>query len=266
MSLRLNNLKISYEKYNVIDDVSIKINKGDIVSIIGRNGCGKSTVLKTIINLLELDSGFVEFDKTDVRKYKRKDLAKKIAFLSQQKLSYPDLTVETLVSYGRYPHLKFGKFLNSNDKKIIDESLKKTGVYHLKDKSIKKLSGGERQRAWIAMAICQEPEILILDEPTTYLDVAYQIEVLDLIKELNETLGMTIVMVLHDINLASRYSKTIYAIKDKKVFACGTPNMIVCPRVLEEVFTINGDFYVDEENKCPFFIPKKSKNKKEEIK
>lgn len=263
MFLNLNDLKISYEKYNVIDGVTMKINKGDIVSIIGRNGCGKSTVLKTIINLLNLDSGFVAFNNTDIRKYRTKDLAKKIAFLSQQKLSYPDLTVETLVSYGRYPHLKLGKFLNEYDHKVVEDSLKKTGIYHLKDKSIKKLSGGERQRAWIAMAICQEPEILILDEPTTYLDIAYQIEVLDLVKELNETLNMTIVMVLHDINLAARYSKMIYALKDKKIFACGTPEMVVSPKVLEEVFTINGDFYVDEENNCPFFIPKKSKTKKE---
>lgn len=264
--LNLDKIKISYEKYNVIDDVSITVSKGDMISIIGRNGSGKSTILKTVINLIKLDSGFITFENKDVIKYKTKELAKKIAYVSQQKMAYPDLNVETLVSYGRYPHIKLGKFLNEHDKKIIYDALHKTGLYELKNKSVRKLSGGERQRAWIAMALCQEPEVLILDEPTTYLDVAYQIEILDLIKELNESLNMTIVMVLHDINLASRYSKKIYAIKDKKIYACGTPDKIVCPKVLEEVFTINGDFYMDEEYQCPFFIPKKSKNKKEEHK
>lgn len=248
MYLDIDDLKISYEKYNVIDGVNLSIEQGDIVSIIGRNGCGKSTILKAIINLLSIDRGKITFRGKEVKKYKAKELAQKIAFLSQQKLAYPDLTVETLVSYGRYPHLKFGKFLNEQDRNVIDKALHQTGIYHLKDKSIKKLSGGERQRAWIAMAICQEPEILILDEPTTYLDIAYQIEVLELIKKLNEESHMTIIMVLHDINLAARYSKKIYAIKDKKIYAYGEPQHIVCAKVMEEVFTIKGDFYVDKEN------------------
>jgi len=257
MYLEFKNLKISYEKHNVIKDFNLNINKGEIISIIGKNGTGKSTILKSIIKILKIEEGQINLEKKNIKDYKLKELAKKIAFMSQQKRTYSSLKVKTLVSYGRYPHLKFGKFLSNHDKDIIDDSLKKTGIFHLKDKYVTKLSGGELQRAWIAMAICQEPEILILDEPTTYLDIAYQIELLELIKELNQKLKMTIIMVLHDINLASRYSNKIYALKNKKIHAGGEVLEVINLKTLKEVFDINGKIYYDQENKCPFFIPQK---------
>jgi iron complex transport system ATP-binding protein len=163
--------------------------------------------------------------------------------------------VRTLVSYGRYPHGKFGKGLTLEDKKIVDETLAFTGLTDLQFQTLSTLSGGERQRAWIAMAICQRTEILILDEPTTYLDISYQVEVLELVQKLNRQFGTTIIMVLHDLNLAARYSDKLYAIKNRGVHSEGCPKEIITCENLYEVFEINAEIFEDKINGCPYFIP-----------
>lgn len=167
------------------------------------------------------------------------------------------MLVEALVSYGRFPHLRFGKSLSKEDKDIVEWAMEKTGVVSLRNRNVITLSGGERQRAWIAMALAQKTDILVLDEPTTYLDISYQMEVLELIKELNETLGISIVMVLHDLNQAIRYSDRIYVLKDGLVFDHGDPCEILNKEILKDVFNIEADIYEDLQNNCPYIIPNK---------
>ncbi len=184
-----------------------------------------------------------------------KFIAQKIAYLAQVHPSPPDIDVRTLVSYGRYPYTKFGRGLTAVDGEVIDRVLQMTGLMTLQHQVLSTLSGGERQRAWIAMTICQEPEILILDEPTTYLDISYQVEVLELIRRLNREMGITIIMVLHDLNLAARYSDRLYAIKDGGLCASGRPAEVLTRQNLKEIFQIDAVVYQDEINHCPFFIP-----------
>jgi iron complex transport system ATP-binding protein len=162
-----------------------------------------------------------------------------------------------LVSYGRFPHLGFRKKLGKIDNEIIQWAMEKTGVFSLRDRNVMTLSGGERQRAWISMALAQKPKILILDEPTTYLDISYQMEVLELVKELNETLGITVIMVLHDLNQAARYSDKIYVLMNGKVCKCGHPEKIMNSELIRDVFRIDASIYEDKINNCPYFIPNK---------
>lgn len=180
-----------------------------------------------------------------------------MAILPQVKNISADITVENLVSYGRYPHLGFGKRINKDDKDIINWAIEKTGLIEFRNRHVANLSGGERQRAWIAMALAQKPKILILDEPTTYLDISYQLEVLELVKELNESLGITVIMVLHDLNQASRYSDNIYVLRDGRICEYGKPNNIIRSELLKDVFRIEAHIYQDKVNNCPYFIPHK---------
>lgn len=177
--------------------------------------------------------------------------------LPQVKNVSSDISVEELVSYGRYPHLKFGKRLGKTDKEIIEWALEKTGLVEMKDRYVVTLSGGERQRAWIAMSLAQKPKILLLDEPTTFLDICYQLETLELIRQLNETLEITVVMVLHDLNQAARYSDNMLVIHEGKLLEYGEPCKIVNKGLLKNIFKIEADIYEDKINNCPYFIPKK---------
>ena len=252
------NITIAYDKKTVLKNFSLEIPKGKSVALVGANGCGKTSLLKLISRAVSPKEGKVIFDDKDLFSYKRKEIAKRIAYLSQDHLSTPDIDVKTLVSYGRYPYTHLGRGLSKEDRAVIDRSLKITGLSELSDRPLNSLSGGERQRAWIAMAICQEPEVLILDEPTTYLDIGYQIEVLEVIKTLNKKYGITILTVLHDLNLASRYSDLIYMIKDGSLFAGGSPGDTITRENLLKVFSIEAEILEDKNNSCPYFIPSKS--------
>lgn len=251
-------ISIKYGKKQILSNVNINFPKGKIITLIGKNGCGKSSLLKTISHSVTPCSGCVMYENKPIAKYKSKEIAKKIAYLPQVHYSPPDIDVRTLVSYGRYPHTKFGRGMTLEDKYIIDETLKFTGLEALQGQILSTLSGGERQRAWIAMAICQKPEILILDEPTTYLDISYQVEVLELVRKLNTEFGITIIMVLHDLNLAARYSDKLYIIKDGDVYAEGYPEDIITTKNLYDVFEIEAEIFEDKINQCPFFIPQKT--------
>ncbi len=254
-------ISISYGKREILNNVTLEFNEGKIYSIIGQNGCGKTSLLKLISKVVKQTSGDVYLNDVSLKGIKSKEIAKTIAYVSQYHPDLADIDVRTLISYGRYPYKKFGQGNTAEDREIIDRAIQLTNLEKLQDSSVSTLSGGERQRAWIAMALAQQPKILILDEPTTYLDISYQIEVLDLISELNKELGITIIMVLHDLNLASRYSDFLYALKDKKVFAYGTPEEVITFDNLNEVFNIESKITVDEISGKPYFYPLKTRRK-----
>jgi len=246
------NISINYDKRKILDDVTLSFEKGRITTIIGKNGCGKSSLLKCLVRPKQYQSGEIILEDLPIKSYSKKDLAKKIAYLPQIHEIPSDITVETLVSYGRYPYQRFGKSLTKEDKSIIDESIQLCGLDSLREEVVTKLSGGETQRAFIAMCICQKPDIFILDEPTTYLDISYQYELLELIRKLNVETNMTIIMVLHDLNLASRYSDYIYAINDKKVDCYGTPEKIFNKENLLKLFNI--ETTIMNKDGYPYFL------------
>ena len=251
-------MTISYGQHVVIEDVTVAFEKGRTTTLIGANGCGKTSLLKTISRAVRPDRGHVIYDGKPLSAYSSKTLAKKIAYLPQVHSSPEDIDVKTLVSHGRYPYKQFGRGLSKTDREIVDDTLQLTGLKALEHRMVQTLSGGERQRAWIAMTICQQPEVLVLDEPITYLDIGYQLEVMELIRTLDQTLHLTIVMVLHDINLAARYSHYLYAIKDKGIHFCGCPRETVTHANMKEVFGINAQILNDVKNDCPFVIPEKN--------
>lgn len=249
------NVSVRYGKKTILSQLSLEVPKGKIMTLIGQNGCGKSTLLKIIPRAVTPQSGYCTLDGKPIGAYPSKILARRIAYLAQVHTSPPDIDVRTLVSYGRYPYRKAGRGLTKTDGEIVARVIRMTGLEPLSEQSLSTLSGGERQRAWIAMTVAQEPEILILDEPTTYLDIGYQIEVLELVRHLNRTLGITILMVLHDLNLAARYSDVLAAIRDGNVYTSGTPNTVLTPENLHALFGIDATVTRDEAHDCPFFIP-----------
>ena len=252
------NICVEYGKKEVLRGLTLDIPRGKVVTLIGQNGCGKSTLLKTVSKAVTPRQGEVVFLDRKLSAYPPRRLAQKIAYLAQVHESPPDIDVRTLVSYGRFPYSRFGRGMTAEDSRIIDRALSLTGLTDLSDRILSTLSGGERQRAWIAMTIAQEPEILILDEPTTYLDVSYQVEVLELIRRLNRELGITIVMVLNDINLAARYSDCLAAIRGGVLFAAGTPDEMVTEKNLHDIFEIEAAVYKDPIHGCPYFIPQRT--------
>ncbi|AVQ39240.1 MULTISPECIES: ABC transporter ATP-binding protein [Clostridium] len=240
-SITTTNLAIAYEDKLIVDGLNMNIPKGKITTIIGPNGCGKSTVLKTIGRILEPKEGLVYLNGDDIRNLSTKEVAQKMAILPQSPQAQGGLTVGELVSYGRFPHKKgFGK-LSLEDKKVIEWALDITKLTELEVTMVDNLSGGQRQRVWIAMALAQQTDLILLDEPTTYLDMAYQLEVLELLYNLNRKQSCTIVMVLHDLNLAARFADYMIAIRSGSVISHGTPEEIMTKKVLKDTFNIDAE-------------------------
>ncbi len=239
-AIKTEKLAVGYDKTIIVPELDVGFKKGGITSIIGANGCGKSTVLKAIGRIIPKAGGAVIINGKDVGDLKNKDIAKELAVLPQAPHAPGTLTCFELVSYGRFPYQKgFGR-LTKTDREIIEWALGVTNMSEFRDREIAYLSGGQRQRVWIAMALAQQTGIILLDEPTTYLDLCHQLEVLELLKKLNETQGTTIIMVLHDLNLASRYSDELLALKDGKVYSFGTPQEVFTETMLQECFRIDG--------------------------
>ncbi|MEW5549923.1 ABC transporter ATP-binding protein [Peribacillus frigoritolerans] len=233
------NLNIGYGERLIVKDLSVEIPDKKITTIIGSNGCGKSTLLKAITRIIPNQSGTVVLDGVNISKESTKILARKMAILPQTPESASGLTVGELVSYGRFPYQKgFGR-LTQKDYDVIDWALEVTGTKDFKFRPVDALSGGQRQRVWIAMALAQETEIIFLDEPTTYLDMAHQLEVLELLQRLNVEQGRTIVMVLHDLNQAARFADYIIALKDGEIVKAGDCEEVITHEVLKEVFHID---------------------------
>lgn len=257
MELKVEGLNVGYDDKKILKDISFNVNAGEIVTIIGPNGSGKSTLIKTISRYLKPKSGSIYLDRVNINQINSKEIARNLAVLPQVKGVSSDISIEELVSYGRYPHIKFGKRMSKGDKDIVTWALEKTGLLEMKDRYVVTLSGGERQRAWIAMSLAQKPKILLLDEPTTFLDICYQLEILELVKELNKTLGITVVMVLHDLNQAARYSDKMLVINNGELWEYGEPCKVVSGELLKNIFKIDADIYEDKINNCPYFIPRK---------
>lgn len=253
--LKTDNLVLGYGDRYIVKDIGLHVEKGDLITIIGVNGSGKSTLLKAMSRSIKPLKGMVYLNGKSIFKQDPREVAKKLAILPQMPHVPDDFTVRDLVSYGRYPYHGWNNQMSQEDFKIVDWAIEVTKIQYLQHRMVSTLSGGERQRAWIALALAQQPEILLLDEPTTFLDISYQFEILELIRKLNQKLDLTIVMVLHDLNQAARYSKKIVILKDGKIYKSGSPSEIINKEILEDVFNINVKVFNDDENNCPYFIP-----------
>ncbi|MBS4209322.1 ABC transporter ATP-binding protein [Bacillus sp. FJAT-50079] len=245
--LTVDQVAVGYANAMIIDGLSVKIPERKITTIIGPNGCGKSTLLKAIARILKTQKGTVLLEGRAIHQLSTKEIAKKMAILPQTAEAPPGLTIFELVSYGRYPHQRGFGTLKKEDLQHIHWAIDVTGLSELKDRPVEALSGGQRQRVWIAMALAQDTEILILDEPTTYLDLAHQLDILLLLKRLNEEEGKTIVMVLHDLNHASRFSDYMIAMKDGTIVTEGAPDEVMTCANLQAVFEIHATLMA-----CPF--------------
>lgn len=248
-------LVLGYDKKIIVQDLNIQIPEGKISVIIGGNGCGKSTFLKSLARLIQPFKGNITLNGTDIHQFKSKAFARNLGLLPQYCLVPSGIKVRDLVARGRFPYQDFFGGLKEEDYSIVEEAMKMMGIYELMDVEVESLSGGQRQRVWIAMVLAQDTDILLLDEPTTYLDIAYQLEILDLLIDLNRKKKTTIVMVLHDINLSARYADYIFALKKGKLIKEGTPREVITPETMREVFGIEGMIVEDPISKTPLLVP-----------
>ncbi|WP_282791420.1 ABC transporter ATP-binding protein [Streptomyces sp. CC224B] len=247
-------VSVGYGGSMVIDDLDVAIPPGVITTIIGPNGCGKSTLLRTLSRLLKPAKGAVVLDGQDIVKLKTKDVAKKLGLLPQAPVAPEGLTVADLVARGRHPHQSWLRQWSSDDVDVVERALAMTGVSDLADRPVDALSGGQRQRVWISMTLAQGTDLLLLDEPTTYLDLAHAVDVLDLVDDLHES-GRTVVMVLHDLNLATRYSDHLVVMKDGAVLAQGHPRDVITADLLEEAFGLRAKVVDDPVGDRPLIVP-----------
>lgn len=246
--MEIKNVTFSYDNVtNRLKSVSSEIEIGKITTIIGPNGCGKSTLLSVMSRNHAPSSGEVILDGKAISEYKPKEFARKLAVVHQQNEAPADITVEKLISFGRMPYKNIFSPQTDDDREAIERALVCTNLQSKRDKPIYALSGGERQRVWIAMTLAQNTPMLFLDEPTTYLDIYYQLEILELVKELNEVYGLTIVMVLHDINQAIRYSDHIIVMKDGEIITKGNPNDVITEEMVKAIYGVDVIVKQDED-------------------
>nr|WP_145405902.1 ABC transporter ATP-binding protein [Paenibacillus xylanexedens] len=253
--LKAKELTISYGAEPIIENLNLTIPKGEITVLIGSNGCGKSTLLRTMARLLKASAGTVLLDGEEIAKLPTKEISRRMSILPQGPTAPEGLTVSQLVRQGRYPHQTWLKQWSREDERMVELALESTHLTALADRPVDALSGGQRQRAWIAMTLAQGTGTLLLDEPTTYLDMTHQIDILDLLFELNEKEGRTIVMVLHDLNLACRYAHHIVAVHNKSIYAEGKPEDIITRELVRNVFQMECDIAVDPLFGTPTCIP-----------
>lgn len=229
-------LELGYDNKSIINALDLKIEANKITVLVGGNGCGKSTLLKSFARLLKPQAGQILLKNQDIHTLQGKQVARSLAILPQGPIAPEGLTVEQLVKQGRYPHQNWLQSWSEDDEQFVGKALNDTNMTEFASRTVASLSGGQRQRAWIAMALAQNTEILLLDEPTTYLDLSHQIEILDLLYELNQKAGTTILMVLHDLNLACRYAHKMIAVKSGTVHCQGAPEHILNVQMVKDVF------------------------------
>lgn len=253
--LRGDRLTLGYGKKVVADDLSVAIPDGHFTAIIGPNGCGKSTLLRTLSRLMTPTQGHVYLDGEQIQRFNSKEVARRIGLLAQNATTPGDITVQELVSRGRYPHQPLFTRWRQEDDRAVQRAMEATGVADLALQSVDTLSGGQRQRAWIAMVLAQETAIMLLDEPTTWLDISYQIDLLELLSELNREQGYTLAAVLHDLNQACRYATHLIALRDGKIVAQGAPKEIVTAELIEAVYGLRCMIIDDPVAHTPLVVP-----------
>ncbi|WP_110926728.1 ABC transporter ATP-binding protein [Bacillus massiliglaciei] len=253
---RVHNLVSGYDHKTIIHGIDLKIPKNKISVIIGANGCGKSTLLKTMAKLIKPEEGEITLDGKAIHQYPSKQLARMLGLLPQSPVIPEGITVADLVGRGRFPHQSLFSGWSKKDHEAVEEAMEFMNIIEFANRDIDELSGGQRQRVWIAMALAQQTDILFLDEPTTFLDITYQVEILDLLTHLNRTHGTTIVMVLHDINLSARYADHIIAVKEGKLIAEGQPVEVLTSDLVKTVFDLDCTVIPDPISDTPLIIPK----------
>ncbi|MBJ8346394.1 ABC transporter ATP-binding protein [Antrihabitans sp. YC2-6] len=246
---------LGYGSRVVVDKLDLALDSGVITTVIGPNGCGKSTLLRSLGRLLAPKQGRVLLDGKAISSMKTRDVAKILGVLPQAPIAPEGLTVADLVARGRHPHQSWVRQWSADDESEVAEALALTGIADLADRPLDELSGGQRQRAWISMALAQGTDVLLLDEPTTYLDLAHSVEVLDLVDRLHSEMGRTVVMVLHDLNLAVRYSDRLVVMSDGKIVASGPPQDVISADLLREVFNLEATVIDDPVSDRPLIVP-----------
>ncbi|WP_405955978.1 ABC transporter ATP-binding protein [Streptomyces phaeochromogenes] len=248
-------LTLAYEDRTVVRELDLAIPDGRVTVVVGPNACGKSTTLRALGRLLKPKGGAVLLDGTSLAKLPTKRIAQQIGLLPQTPVAPEAITVADLVSRGRQPHQSWWQQWSEADERAVTEAMERTDVASLAERPVDELSGGQRQRVWIAMALAQETELLLLDEPTTYLDIAHQVEVLDLVRQLNHDRGRTVVVVLHDLNQAARYADHLVAMKEGQIVAAGPPSEIVTADLVREVFGLECVVVPDPVTGSPLVVP-----------
>jgi iron complex transport system ATP-binding protein len=254
--LAAESLTLAYGDRTIIDALDLTVPPGRITAIVGANGCGKSTLLRALARLLPPRRGQVVLDGKALSSIPSKEIARTLGLLPQSPIAPEGIAVTDLVGRGRHPHQKLLSRWSARDYEVVALSLAATGISDLADRSVDELSGGQRQRVWIAMALAQETDILLLDEPTTFLDVAHQVEVLDLLTDLNRDRGTTIAMVLHDINLAARYADHIIAVRFGRIIAQGRPGDVITSHLIRDVFDLDSLVVEDPVSATPIVLPR----------
>lgn len=257
MSERLygTDLTLAYEQRVISSGLDVSIPDNSFTVIVGANACGKSTLLRALSRMLKPAKGAAYLDGKAITSMPSKEVARRLGLLPQTPIAPDGITVADLVARGRYPHQRLLRQWSRDDERIVSEAMEATGVGELADRYVDELSGGQRQRVWIAMTLAQQTKILLLDEPITFLDIAYQIDVLDLCADLHEEQGYTLVAVLHDLNLACRYASHLIAMRDGRIVAQGPPAEIVSADLVEEVFGLSCQIAEDPQTGTPMVVP-----------
>lgn len=255
-TLTAEDLTLGYRDRTVVRSLDLVVPPGRVTAVVGANACGKSTLLRALSRLLAPRAGHVLLDGRDVQRRPAKELARTLGLLPQSPLAPDGIVVADLVARGRHPHQGVFSRWSAQDERAVAEALLATGTHDLADRPVDELSGGQRQRVWIAMALAQQTDVLLLDEPTTFLDVSHQVEVLDLLLDLNHGRGTTIVMVLHDLNLAARYADHLVAVAGGRVHAAGPPGEVLTEDRVRTVFGLDSTVITDPVSGRPLVLPR----------
>ncbi|MFV0519263.1 MAG: ABC transporter ATP-binding protein [Lachnospirales bacterium] len=253
-AITVQDLDVAYDDKYIIKNLNLEIPKGKITMIIGSNGCGKSTLLKSISRILKAKKGDILINSTTIKSQAPKEIAKQMSILPQSPIVPSGLLVRELVSYGRFPYQSAMGRLTKEDLDIVNWAMEETGVLDFAERPVDSLSGGQRQRVWIALTLAQDTDIIVLDEPTTYLDMAHQLEILLLLKKLNKEHNRTIVMVLHELNNANKFADNLVGIKDGEILFQGAPLNVITEENLKSIYGINAKLQVDENNEYPICV------------
>ena len=253
--LRGEALTLAYGKKTIAESLNVTIPDGHFTAIIGPNGCGKSTLLRTLSRLMTPVHGHVYLDGEEIQRYASKEVARRVGLLAQNATTPGDISVQELVARGRYPHQPLFTRWRQEDEDAVQRAMQATGIVNLAGQSVDTLSGGQRQRAWIAMVLAQDTSIMLLDEPTTWLDISHQIDLLELLSELNRERGYTLAVVLHDLNQACRYATHLIALRGGKIVAEGAPKEIVTPALIEAVYGLRCMIIDDPVANTPLVVP-----------